>query len=158
MKYLLLSLCVTIVLAIAPIANAQHVQWANNGIGMGKTNTSNYFLNDNATQSSGYVFKNMNITNDGGGGVIMCWMGVFGSYYQVFAQRLDCQGNQVWTSSVGGLQLTNGIGEFPTAVGDGAGGAYISYTVYNAGTGYDMQYVQHVLSNGLSAWASGVGD
>ena len=61
------------------------VQWAVNGVGVNLRN---------------YDQKNSKLLNDGIGGAVVIWQDSTGSSYDVWAQRLDQNGNQQWPNGI----------------------------------------------------------
>src|SRR5579883_399880 len=167
MKHVLLSVALVVVFAVGifsgiPNARAQKVLWTNQGVGVATSANASY-LESNWSNLSGvpYTWKNMNITRDGNGGVIMAWIELVSGYYQVYAQRLDCQGRLAWVNSVSGGQVASAPSGSswatygPQCVTDGAGGAYISYYVYDlSNASIRIPYIQHINANGLPLWGS----
>jgi hypothetical protein len=100
--------------------------------------------------------------SDGAGGAILVWQdGRLGAgNYDIFAQRVDGDGNRLWAPA--GVPVctapSNQIN--PTIVADGAGGAFIAWQDYRKGTEYDI-YMQHLDENGAivsGSWvANGLG-
>jgi hypothetical protein len=94
------------------------------------------------------------ICSDGAGGAIIAWQDFrSGTSWDIYAQRIDANGNTKWTSD--GIPICNQADQqmTPQIAEDGAGGAYISwlddrnYTVY----------AQRVSSSGTAMWtANGV--
>lgn len=132
--------------------HAQSVTWATSGVGVA-TSANNEYLN-NYLQT--YTFKNMNITDDGNGGMIMCWMGL-SSYYQAYCARIDGTGKTVWSTQVAVAPTGSTWGTYyPQAVSDGAGGAYVTYYVLDySNTTYRIPYIQHLSASGTPLWTSG---
>jgi len=87
--------------------------------------------------------------SDGAGGAIIAWMGL---YLDIYAQKIDPQGNPKW--AVNGVALSSGGDkDFPQLVSDGAGGAIVTWQDDSSGP-YDI-YAQRVASNGSVSWTSG---
>jgi hypothetical protein len=98
------------------------------------------------------------ITSDGSGGAIVTWLDYrSGSQGEVYAQRVDTNGNPMWTAN--GVQL-RGTGvandaNFPQITSDGSGGAIVTWEDRRDGE-WDI-YVQRVDSSGVPQWtANGV--
>ncbi len=64
---------------------------------------------------------------DGEGGVIIAWYGGVYGDYNVFAQKLDANGNALWQA--GGLEVCNAQGNqrLPNVIPDGSGGAVFAW-------------------------------
>lgn len=142
-------------------ACAQRIVWQTSGIGMATSSNSEYMNYSFATTPN---FKNMNITSDGQGGVIMCWMANVAGYYTIYAQRADATGKLVWSTSAGGVQVALPTGGYtfsyqymPSCVGDGSGGAYVSWSGYDYVNGTYHPFIQHMSAAGVPLWGeSGV--
>lgn len=94
---------------------------------------------------------NEKITTDEMGGAIIVWEQQGGTgLWDVWAQRIDANGNPVWT--VGGIPMTTAAGNRINGrvKSDGKGGAYITWQDYRSGN-YDI-YAQHVSSTGTLLW------
>ena len=86
--------------------------------------------------------------SDGAGGAILVWQdGRVTGNYDIYAQRVDGDGNRLW--ALAGLPVcvatNNQIN--PTIVADGAGGAFITWQDYRKGSEYDI-YAQHLDASG----------
>ena len=85
---------------------------------------------------------------DGSGGAIVAWQDRRGGDYDIYAQRMNANGQPVWPvrgvalCSVASSDQTN-----PEIVADGAGGAIVVWT--DVRSSLPQPYVQHVLSTGL---------
>ena len=112
------------------------IQWTTNGVVVaGKSNREH----------------NEKITSDDMGGAIIVWeqQGSTG-LWDVWAQRIDANGNPVWT--VGGIPMTTAAGNRINGrvKSDGKGGAYVTWQDYRSGN-YDI-YAQHVSATGTLLW------
>lgn len=88
----------------------------------------------------------------GSGESIVVWADARGGDYDIYAQKLDADGNTLWT--VGGVKICGASydQQFPAAVHDGAGGAVVVWQDGRLGDdGLDI-YAQRILSNGTAAW------
>jgi hypothetical protein len=95
------------------------------------------------------------IVSDGAGGVIIAWYDLRSGPADIYAQRLDPMGNQVWTGN--GIALCTAAGsQFgPVIASDGAGGAIVTWPDARSGS-FDI-YAQRVNSSGTPQWtANGV--
>ena len=118
-----------------------NAMWAANGVPV--TNTSD--------EQGG-----VDITTDMNGGAYVCW----GDYSQapwysdLFAQRLDANGNALW--AVNGVNYCDATGyqSLPLARSDSAGGVYFvwSDSRFTAGQ-YDV-FIQRVTPNGTALWTN----
>ena len=93
------------------------------------------------------------ITGDGSGGEIIAWTDMRGTtYYDVYAQRVDGDGNCLWASdgipvcTLSGYQGPDGI------CSDGSGGAIITWTDMRSGN-HDI-YAQRLDGSGSSCWTT----
>ncbi len=107
------------------------VEWAANGVPV--------------STAYGYAYD-PKIAPDGRDGAIIAWRDRRGSYYDIYAQRIDGTGAVQWTADGEPLSTTIGISEQAMIVSDGSGGAYVSFIHYN-GTDYDV-YAQRIERNG----------
>lgn len=129
------------------------VVWANGGVGTATSSNAEYL---NTTMTS-YPLKNMNITDDGLGGMIMTWATyVSGSYY-IQAQRINSAGALMWTTSGAGMQVQkSGTNYYRVSqcVGDNAGGAYIAWCGTDPSTNTEKHFIQHVSATGALLWGA----
>lgn len=140
---------------------AQTVAWPSRGIGMATSIYSEYM---NYSYSITPNLKNSNITDDGQGGMIMCWAQASEVGISICAQRVDGAGAPMWTTARTGVTvgLPTGGGtffsqSFPACVSDNAGGAYITWLGQDFANGTNHPFIQHINSLGLPLWgASGV--
>ncbi|MCL5104862.1 MAG: DUF1565 domain-containing protein [Armatimonadetes bacterium] len=107
------------------------------------------------------------IAQDGSGGVLITWHAyyIYPGSGQVRVQRLDTNGNSLWTTDgvvvvdstvVGGSQTAWWqYGVYPAVTSDGSGGAIIAWGDWRndpTGIGNDDIYVQRVNSSGTPLW------
>ncbi len=87
--------------------------------------------------------------SDGSGGAIVVWQdGRLGAgNYDIYAQRVDGDGNRLWAPAGVPVCTTTNDQINPTIVADGAGGAFIGWQDYRSGSEFDI-YVQHLDANG----------
>lgn len=87
--------------------------------------------------------------SDGLGGAIVVWQdGRLGAgNYDIYAQRVDTEGNRLWSPA--GVPICTAANNQinPKIVADGSGGAFITWQDYRKGTEYDI-YAQHIRSDG----------
>ena len=89
---------------------------------------------------------------DGAGGAIIAWQD--GMPQDIYAQRVDANGNALWAA--GGIPICNATNDqgFPSVVSDGAGGAIIAWEDgRNLVTTSTDIFVQRVNANGTVMWA-----
>jgi hypothetical protein len=92
------------------------------------------------------------VVADGVGGVIITWVDTRGADYDIYAQRLDGEGNEVWFSQG---QLVCGASDTqfaPMLASDGVRGAIIVWVDYRNGGVADI-YAQRMVESGFDLWA-----
>ncbi len=103
------------------------------------------------TASSGQIGPVM--CPDGNDGVIVTWQDdrtpVSGT--DIYAQRLDANGNILWTYD--GVPVCTAVGQqtAPVILSDNAGGAYVSWFYDDRSGEYDV-YLQHIDNSGAQVW------
>ncbi len=116
------------------------VQWAANGIPVCSA------VNDQ---------RNPTVVSDGSGGAIITWQDQRDGAFDIYAQRIDANGNSLWTSE--GVVICNAANkqEYPQIASDASNGAIITWQDNRAGTSlnpdYDI-YVQRINANGNVQW------
>ncbi|MHA1271666.1 MAG: hypothetical protein ACTSPY_17875 [Candidatus Helarchaeota archaeon] len=120
------------------INSSGHIMWADNGV---------VISNEIDWQN------NPEICSDGNGGAIITWVDDRNSYADIYAQRIDKNGNCLWTQN--GIVICNYSGDqtFPKICSDGNGGAIITWFDYR-NTLNGAIYAQKVDSNGNLQWNS----
>lgn len=112
------------------------VQWAANGI---------------AVCSAVNNQRNPKVVSDGAGGAIITWQDERYGSFDIFAQRIDANGNALWTTD--GVVICNAVNkqEYPQIASDAANGVIITWQDDRAGTSlnpdYDI-YAQRINANG----------
>ncbi len=91
------------------------------------------------------------IVSDGAGGAIIVWMDYRMGNQDVYAQRVDGDGNALWTPGGVAVCDTSGDQWEIYAVSDDAGGAIITWNDYRFG-GADV-YAQRLDGDGNALWA-----
>ncbi len=94
------------------------------------------------------------IVSDGAGGAIVTWYDLRSSgttHYDIYAQRLDGDGNSLWQTDGVSLCTAFGTQLFPQIASDGAGGAIVTWQDYRSFADYDI-YAQRVYSDGSVLW------
>ena len=94
------------------------------------------------------------LTSDGLNGTIIAWYdNRSGTNQDIYAQRINGSGAVLWTVNGAEISTVSGDQELPAIVGDGSGGAIITWRDYRSGTDYDI-YAQRVFSNGAAQWTT----
>ncbi len=93
---------------------------------------------------------NPTMTTDGSGGTIITWQSKQNGKYEIFAQRMNADGNALWTTN--GIAIcTQDSNYTPMIVSDGSGGAIIAWQSYRGSATADI-YAQRVNSSGTVLW------
>jgi predicted lipoprotein with Yx(FWY)xxD motif len=93
---------------------------------------------------------NTAMTTDGSGGTIITWQDNRNGKYEIYAQRMNADGNPVWNAD--GVAICSAdSNHYPLIVSDGAGGAIIAWQSYRGSSTADI-YVQRVNSTGSVQW------
>lgn len=93
------------------------------------------------------------IVPDGRNGCIVVWSEVRAGNYDVYAQRLDLNGNARWAANGAPITAAAGDQVGATAIADGAGGAFVVWSDNTLPTG--SLFAQHIDSTGTKLWAAG---
>ena len=99
------------------------------------------------------------LTSDSSGGIIVTWEEVtsVGYYGDIYAQRVDGNGNLQWTSRGVVICTSANTQEWQSIVSDGTNGAIIAWKDLRTSPGADL-YAQRINSSGVSLWTlNGVG-
>jgi hypothetical protein len=101
--------------------------------------------------------ENPRLVSDDNGGAIIVWQDYrSGANYDIYAQRLDANGNALWTANGVAVSSASRSQETPTIVRDGSGGAIIAWEDFRYGLTYGWDiYAQRIDSNGNALWTSG---
>lgn len=135
-----------LLMALLSLSNASLCQWSNDPA----VNTPVCTVANSGTNQI------LRSCSDGAGGVIMVWgdkrkeLGNTGG--DIFAQRLDAEGNPLWTPN--GVMICDTTGEqnAPCIVSDDAGGAFIAWVDARTGQYTGNIYVQHIDASGQVQW------
>jgi type IX secretion system substrate protein len=93
---------------------------------------------------------NPKMTTDGSGGTIITWQDRRSGKYEIYAQRMDANGNAVWTTN--GIAICTQDSNYnPVIIDDGSGGAVIAWQSYRGSATADI-YTQRVNSSGAVQW------
>jgi hypothetical protein len=97
------------------------------------------------------------IVSDGHGGYIIAWTDLrTGSYGDIYAQRVDGDGNPLWTTNGVAVCSATSLQGYPEMIPLDGGGAVIAWQDYRSGSNWDI-YAQRVSNDGSMLWpASGV--
>jgi hypothetical protein len=91
------------------------------------------------------------MTTDGSGGTIITWQDNRSGKFEIFAQRMNADGNALWTTN--GIAVCTQDSNFnPAIVSDGSGGAIISWQSFRGSSTADI-FAQRVNSSGNVLWA-----
>lgn len=91
---------------------------------------------------------NGDIVQDGAGGAIVTWMDHRnGLDYDIFARRVDANGNPLWAPDGEPVCTQPGDQILPAMIPDGTGGAFIAWSDHRNPTDYDI-FAQHLLASG----------
>ncbi len=89
------------------------------------------------------------ITGDGSGGAIITWNDSRSGTYDIYARRIDSNGNVQWTGNGVAISTAAGNQWFPQITGDGSGGAIIAWmdSRGEGGSWHDI-YAQNIDAGG----------
>ncbi len=94
------------------------------------------------------------MVEDSAGGAIIIWRDKrSGTEYDIYAQRIDANGNIQWTPNGTAIIIENDGQEGPQMISDGTGGAIITWQDWRNGLNTDI-YAQRIDSNGNLLWAA----
>ena len=139
MNRLLGAASLVVLAGLAFASPSLHAAWVPDGVGI-CTMTGNQL--------------NTQIIPDGTGGAIMAWQDGRGSYFNVFAQRVDADGIIQWTADGVAVCPAGRSRVSPQLVSDGEGGAIITWQDSGTGNGEDI-YAQRINPSGAVMWAVG---
>ncbi|MBN2828909.1 MAG: T9SS type A sorting domain-containing protein [Candidatus Cloacimonetes bacterium] len=91
------------------------------------------------------------VVADDDGGVLICWQDESGADKDVYAQKLDVDGNQVWASKLA-IDASSDDQSYPKMCSDDAGGGIIVWSTDN-GTDHDLR-AQRIDTDGNFLWGS----
>jgi hypothetical protein len=100
--------------------------------------------------SASYNQWNAQIVSDGDGGAIVAWRDYRGQNTDIYAQRVDSNGDMVWTTNGISLSVSSASQGNPRIVSDGAQGAIVVWSE-SADGGEDI-YAQRVHGDGTTLW------
>jgi len=90
---------------------------------------------------------------DASGGAIVVWQDERNSSFELYCRRVNSAGTALWTADGIRLCAASGNEVDPRIISDGAGGAFVAWIDYRAGSHTDI-YAQHVDSLGVIAWTN----
>ncbi|MHA1374163.1 MAG: hypothetical protein ACTSR7_07695 [Promethearchaeota archaeon] len=103
-----------------------------------------------SVQASSYAPR---ICSDGAGGAIIVWYCNWsGPDYDIYAQKIDSDGNLLWNLNGTNICSASNSQMSPEICSDGAGGAIIAWRDFRSTTSWDL-YSQSVDSSGAVQWA-----
>ena len=89
---------------------------------------------------------------DGNGGGIAVWADNRGPNYDIYAQRIDANGDGVWAANGVVVSKASGSQVNPQAVGDGAGGVIVVWEDQRTDPSNPDLYAQRLSSAGVELW------
>jgi hypothetical protein len=99
------------------------------------------------------------LVSDGSGGAIITWANYLSpssSETDIYAQKINSDCQFQWQANGVPICARSGTQQYPAMVGDGAGGAIITWEDPGAtpeGSGQQFIYAQRVSANGITLWA-----
>ncbi len=92
------------------------------------------------------------IASDGAGGALITWRDSRTGAFDVYAQRIDPNGNVLWMTD--GVAICTEVGDqvLPTVASDGAGGAIITWEDRRTGVDTPDIYAQRIDASGQVLW------
>lgn len=103
---------------------------------------------------TGYQFY-PHVISDGAGGAIIAWNDERSGNRDIYAQRIDADGNNLWDA--GGIAVATGADDqlfMDGFISDGSGGAFIGWQRQPAGANWNV-VVQRISSDGSLLWGAG---
>ncbi|RPI14202.1 MAG: T9SS C-terminal target domain-containing protein [Ignavibacteriae bacterium] len=126
--------CLLIAAALI-LPNTTFSQWQGNPVSVAVNNQTNPMM-----------------TTDGSGGTIVTWQDKHNGKYEIYAQRMNLNGNAVWATN--GIAICTLDSNYnPIIVSDGSGGAIIAWQSYRGSNTADI-YAQRVNSSGAIQWTT----
>jgi hypothetical protein len=93
------------------------------------------------------------IAPDGSGGAVITWHDYRTTDANIYANRLDAEGRLLWQSSGIAVCTASYNQDYPVIVGDGLGGAFITWEDRRTNADYQM-YLQFVHPDGSITWTT----
>ncbi|MHA1377089.1 MAG: hypothetical protein ACTSRG_01790 [Candidatus Helarchaeota archaeon] len=101
----------------------------------------------------GFTSDMIEMISDEAGGALLVWMDYrTGSEYDIYAQRIDSNGNGLWTPNGTAICTYDDNQYDAIACYNGSGGLIIAWQDRRTISGWEDIYVQLVDSNGISQW------
>ncbi len=104
---------------------------------------------DVCTEFDQQIFPQM--VSDGSGGVIIAWWDFRNMYGDIYAQRIDASGSDLWTYNGVAICTETDEQREPKIISDGDGGAVIVWGDFRNASDYDI-YAQRIDSLGATQW------
>ena len=140
-SFLLIAVAVFLIINIC-VANA-HAVWSTDP-------TVN-----NAISTAAGSQNSPTIVTDNSGGAIITWTDQRNGDYDIYAQRVDANGNVLWTADGIPISTAANSQASPTIVSDGNGGAIITWYDYRSGVNINSDiYAQRIDANGNVLWTA----
>ncbi len=115
---------------------------------------SQYDWQDNGVSVRQGIHIEWQRTGDNGsdGEMIFAWSDTRFGGRDIYAQKVDVNGNNLWGSEGSPVVVQPGRQEDPILITDGNGGAYIIWVDYRDEPDYGDIYAQHINSEGVISW------
>ena len=94
------------------------------------------------------------ICNDEYGGAIITWSDDRGIDHDIYAQRIDPNGNALWINNGMAICTENDNQEYPKICSGGSEGAIIAWLDHRNVFGYETIYAQKIDNNGVVIWTN----
>ncbi len=116
--------------------------------------TSEWVGNGTAICTANNDQINLKLCSDGMGGAILVWQDYrTGSSWDIYAQRIDADGDIQWAANGVAICTANNTQQFPRICSDGVGGAIITWQDARSGVGNDI-YAQRINATGAVQWTA----
>ena len=121
-------------------AEQTYAQWSTNPV------VNNAICTATGDQSSPMI------VSDSSGGAIITWPDFRNGNFDIYAQRINASGTVQWTANGDSICKATGGQSSPAIVGDGSGGAIITWTDFRNGNS-DI-YAQRINASGTVQWTA----
>ncbi len=98
--------------------------------------------------------SSLQIISDGAGGAIIAWEDARDSHFDIYAQRIDAEGNVLWTKDGIPVCVVPENQNRPKIMSDGTGGVIIVWQDMRSGVGNCDIYAQRIDANGNPLWTA----